>query len=109
MHDTVGDFVLVAHVRKCGKHAKLVSEWTGPWQVLSDDREQVNTVEHIVPREARDTHVARMRFYADKELHVTKRMRGIFQQLEHQAEFHFPSIEGCKKAARGDEYIVLVR
>ena len=42
--------------------------------------------------------MARMRFYADKELYVTKRMLQISQHLEHQAEVHIASIEGCKRA-----------
>ena len=45
----------------------------------------------------------------DKELHVTKRTLQIFQNLEHQAEFHIASIEGCKRATKGNEYRVLIR
>lgn len=37
-----------------------------------------------------------------------KRMQDIFQHLELEAEFHI-SIEGYKKAARGDEYLVQVK
>ena len=108
-HFTVGDFVLVARTRKAGRNAKLMSEWTGPWRVVSDDREHVYAVEHIVSGEVRDTHVARMRFYADKDLHVTRRLMEIFQHLEHQAEYHIEGIDKIKKAPRGDEYLVLVR
>ena len=52
----------------------------------------------MVSGEVREAHVARMRFYADKELHVTKRMLQIFQHLEHQAEVYIASIEGRKGA-----------
>lgn len=86
----------------------MVSEWTGPWRVVSEDRGHVDTVDHIVSRDVCDAHVARMRFYAIKESNVTKR-QNIFQELEHQAEFHVANVGGCKKAARGDECLVLVK
>ena len=35
---------------------KLVSEWTGPWKVASDDREYVHTVENMVSGEVQDAH-----------------------------------------------------
>ena len=106
---TVGDFVLVARVRKEGRHAKLMSQWTRPRKVVSDYREHVYTVEHIVTGGVRDTHVARMRFYANKDLKTTRRLQDVFQHIEHQAGYHIASIAGFKKAARGDEYLVLVR
>lgn len=85
-----------------------MSEWTTPWRVVSDDRKYVRTVEHIVSGDVRDPHVARMRFDGDKEYNVTRRrMQDNFQYLEHQAEFRMARIEGCKKAARGDECLVL--
>lgn len=37
------------------------------------------------------------------------RLQDIFQLWEHQAEFHVSSIVGCKKAARGNGNLVLVR
>lgn len=47
----------------------------GAMKVVSGDRKHVYKVEHIVSGEARDTHVALARFYADRELHVIKRIR----------------------------------
>lgn len=35
--------------------------------------------------ETHDPHVVRMRFYADKQLEVTRRMTKVFQHLEHKA------------------------
>lgn len=64
------------------------------------DREHMYTVEHIVSEEVRDNHVAWMRFYAERELYVTKGTQEIPQQLEHQAEFHDASTAEYKKAAR---------
>lgn len=43
-HFTVGDFVLVARVLKMWQQAKLVSRWTEPSRVVSDDRERVYKV-----------------------------------------------------------------
>ena len=34
-HFEVGDYVLVARVRKLGSAPKLVITWTGPWRVVS--------------------------------------------------------------------------
>ena len=46
-HCTVGDYVLVARVSRQGKHRKLISTWTGPWRVASDDKEHVYAVHHL--------------------------------------------------------------
>ena len=73
------------------------------WQGMEID------MEHIVSGEVRDYHVARMRFYADKNLHVTRRLMDLFQHLEHQAGYHIEETDKMKKAPRGDEYLVLVR
>ena len=76
-HFTVGDYVLVARARKGGRHAKLMNTWTRPWKVVSDDREHVYTVEYIISGDVHDAHVARLKFYADKELNVTRRIQEI--------------------------------
>ena len=107
-HFTVGDYVFVARVRKQGKHKKLVSTWTGPWRVVNDDREHVYIVENIVTGETRDVHVARMRFYSDRHLQVTKRLQDVFQHREYQGEYHIRGITDVKKAKRSDEYVVRV-
>ena len=108
-HFTVGDYVLVARVRKEGKHAKLMATWTGQWQVASDDREHVYVVQHLITGEPREAHVARMRLFFDGQLHVTSQLREIFQQLEHLAEYHIEEMTTAKRAARGDEFVVFVK
>lgn len=50
-HFMVGDFVLVARVRTSGPQAKLMTRWIVPWRVVSDDREHVYTVQHLVSGE----------------------------------------------------------
>lgn len=69
----VGDFVLLARVqvRKSGPRTKLVSCWRGVWRVVSDDRELVHTVQHLVSGDKRDAHVVRMQFYANNELEMS--------------------------------------
>ena len=44
---------------------------------------------------------ARMRFCADKGLHVTRRLVDMFQHLEHQAGYRTEEIDMIKKAPRG--------
>lgn len=51
------------------------------------------TREHTGSGETHDAHIARMGFYADRVLHVTKGQQGtVFQHLEHQARFHISRI-----------------
>lgn len=64
---TVGDFVPVGRTRKASRNVKLVSKWVGLWRVVSGDRDGVCTMEHIVPAETRDIHIASTQFYADKK------------------------------------------
>ena len=40
----VGDYVLVARVRKPGRVPKLVHTWTGPWRVVPGGSEHVRVV-----------------------------------------------------------------
>ncbi|CAM9582962.1 unnamed protein product, partial [Ascophyllum nodosum] len=58
----VGDYVLVARVRKPGR------TWTGPWRIVSGGSEHVRVVEDIVTGETKEVHVVRMRPYADSSL-----------------------------------------
>ena len=107
-HFTVGDCVLVAPVSKQGKHRKLMSTWAGPWRVGIDDEEHVYAVLHLVTGERRDVHLARTRFYADDQLEITGELFKVFQQLEHQGEYHIRGISAIKRAASGDGFVVTV-
>lgn len=93
---SLGGFVLVARRRKAARNEKLVSEWTGPWGLVSDDREHVYTIEHTVSGETRDAHIASMRFHAHRELRVARRLQNSFQHLERQEEFHISGIVSAK-------------
>ena len=108
-HFTVGDYVLVARVRKQGKHPKLMSTWTGPWRIENDDREHVYNVSNIVTGETREAHVTRMRLYADNSLNVTAPFKEVFQHIHQQGEYHIRAITGVRQARMGDEYVVQVQ
>ena len=75
----VGDYVLVARVRKRGVTPKLVSKWTGPWRVVTAETGHLYGVENIVSGDIRDVHVARLRYYADRELGMTAQLKDVFQ------------------------------
>jgi len=75
----VGDYVLVARVRKRGVTPKLVSTWTGPWRVVTAETDHLYGVQNIVSGDIRDVHVARLRYYADRELGMTAQLKDVFQ------------------------------
>ena len=106
---TVGDYVLVARVRKQGRNQKLMNTWTGPWRVTNDDKEHVYTVANIITGETREVHVTRMQFYADSDLKITQAVKDVFQHVDQQGEYHIRGITRVKKANRGEEYVVLVQ
>ena len=75
----VGDYVLVARVRRSGSAPKLLMTWTGRWRVVVAQRPHVYGVQSFVSGEVRDIHIARMRFYADAALGVTAELKEGFQ------------------------------
>ena len=74
----VDDDALVGPVRRSGSTPKLLMTWTGPWRVASAEQPHVYGVQNIVSGDVRDVHVARMRFYADRELSITADTEGCF-------------------------------
>ena len=78
----VGDYVLVARVRKPGRAPKLVQTWTGPWRVVPGGSEHVRVVEDIVTGETKKMHVVRMRPYADSSLVVEAEVREVFEMTK---------------------------
>lgn len=66
------------------------------------------TVQHLVLGKARDAHGVHMRFYADKELKMMRRVTEVFQRLEHHAKYNIEWIGEVKKAATDDGYAVRV-
>ena len=53
----MGDYVMVASVRRPGSTLKLVSTWSRPWRVVMADKVYVYGVQDIVTDEAKDVHV----------------------------------------------------
>ena len=88
----VGDYVLVARIRKLGSAPKLVTTWTGPWRVVSGGFPHVYTVQDIVTVETKEVHVVRMRAYADSSLAVGAEVQGLFEMTKHQGEYEIQDI-----------------
>ncbi|CAN0391024.1 unnamed protein product, partial [Ascophyllum nodosum] len=88
----VGDYVLVARVRKPGRVPKLVQTWTGPWRVVSVESEHVRVLEDVVTGETKEVHVVRMRPYADSSLVVGAEVREVLEMIKHQGEFEIADV-----------------
>ena len=88
----VGDYVLVARVRKLGSAPKLVTTWTGPWRVVSGGSPYVYNVQDIVTGETKEVHVVRMRAYAEASLAVGAEVQGLFEMTKHQREYEIQDI-----------------
>lgn len=74
----VGDYVMVASVRKPGVLPKLVSTWTGPWRVPSrTGGKHGNGVEDIVTGQRKDVNVARMIPYVDQSLDINTELQEV--------------------------------
>ena len=106
---SVGDYVLVARVRRSGVTPKLSSTWTGPWRVVSAAKKHVYGVQNIVSGKVRDVHVARLRFYADSELDVTSDLKDVFQHSFGQGEHEMEAVLNIGPAHDDSGYLVRVR
>ena len=105
----VGDYVLVARVRKLGSAPKLVTTWTGPWRVVSGGSAHVYNVQDIVTSETKEVHVVRMRAYADSALAVGAEVQGLFEMMKHQGEHEIQDIlNNCEDPSNAEDYKVQV-
>eukprot|EP00752_Nemacystus_decipiens_P007839 g7004.t1 len=105
----VGDYVMVARVRRAGPTPKLAATWTGPWRVVTAEQKHVYGVQNIISGEVRDVHVARLRFYSDSALEVTSDLKEVFQQTFNQGEFEMEALLNIGQAHDGSGYLVRVR
>ena len=88
----VGDYVLVARVRKLGRAPKLATRWTGPWRVVSDGSPHAYNVQEIVTGETKEVRVVRMRAYADSSFAVGAEVQGLFKMTKHQGKYEIQDI-----------------
>ena len=103
----IGDYVLVARVRKPGRVPKLVQTWTGSWRVVPGGSEHVRVVEDIVTGETKEVHVVRMRPYADSSLVEGPEIREAFETTKPQGEFEIADVTSVgKDPARVGEHPV---
>ena len=86
----MGDYVMVARVRRPGSTPKLVTTWTGPWRIVTADKVHVYDVQSIVTSEVKDVYVVRLRFYADKDLERTAASKEVFYMPSHRACLRWP-------------------
>jgi len=104
----VGDYVLVARVRRSGSTPKLLMTWTGPWRVVSAEQPHVYGVQNIVSGDVREVHVTRIRFYADRALAITAELKDVFQHSFTQGEFEMAAIVDMSEAEEGPGFDVEV-
>ena len=74
----VGEYVLVARLRRSGSTPNFFMTWTGPWGVVVAQPPHVYGVHKVLSGEGRDVHVARIRFYADAALAITAELKEVF-------------------------------
>ena len=104
----VGDYVMVARVRRPGSTPKLVSTWTDPWRIVTVDEVHVYGVQNIVTGEVKDVHMVRLRFYADKDLKMTVALKEVFQHAFTQGESEVAGIVDISEAENGHGFDVKV-
>ena len=88
----IGDYVLMARVRKPGSAPKLATTWTGPWHVVSGGSPHVYNVQDIVTGETKEVYVVRMLAYVDSSLAVGAEVQGLFEMTKHQGEYEIQDI-----------------
>jgi transposase InsO family protein len=63
----IGDYVLVALPTQKAKH-KLRAVWRGPFQITQQMEPYVYQVRHLITDALTESHITRIKFYADKEV-----------------------------------------
>jgi hypothetical protein len=101
---TVGDYVLMAQVKKRVKHSKLLCTWIGPFQLIEVIAPYVFQIKSIVDASTHVAHAARLLFYSDHLLQVTQ------QLVDHVARqgmlFSVDCIEDFRDTSHGIEVLV---
>ena len=102
----VGDYVMVARVRRLGSTPMLVSTWTGSCRIVMVDKVHVNDVQGFVTGEVKDEHVVRLRFYADKNMEMTAALKKVLQHAFSQGESEMAGIVDILEAEDGQGFYV---
>jgi len=95
---TVGDFVLIARLIR---PAKTQLEWLGPMRVVATPSDQVVEVEDLSTRHRHTLHSTRVKFYADKNLHLTTDITDHAQHVAN-AEWDVKAITNIRKTRTGE-------
>jgi hypothetical protein len=79
----VADHVLVAENRKSGTF-KLQVKWKGPRRVASVESDKVFVADNLLTKELKAAQATRLRFFQDKELHVTAELAQAAKHNDHE-------------------------
>jgi Chromo (CHRromatin Organisation MOdifier) domain len=79
----VGDYVLVAELRKSGV-SNFQVKWKGPRRVASVESDYVFVVENLLAKELKATDATRLRLCKDKELNVTAELAQAAEHNDHK-------------------------
>jgi transposase InsO family protein len=79
----IGDYVLVALPTQKTKH-KLRAMWRGPFQITNQMEPYVYQVRHLITNTLTESHITRIKFYADREVDME-----IPQILDHISNEEF--------------------
>ena len=96
----VGDFVLIARVKKPGKDRKLMAVWHGPYRITKVISDHLYVVQNLLTGGCMKSHSARMQFYKDSSLRITEELKNT---MHYQGTFGVECIDGLKKVKDGYE------
>jgi len=91
----VGDYVLVGDPdpgRRAGRKLHLV--WKGPFRITDTLNGYIFELENIINRERRVVHGDRIRYYTDKQLNVTERIKDQF--ANDSESYEVQQFRGCR-------------
>ncbi|CAM9844816.1 unnamed protein product, partial [Chrysoparadoxa australica] len=95
----IGDFVMVARVKRRGRQHKLVATWMGPYRVTGTKSEHVFVVQHLLTGAISEHHSGRLSWYADASLHVSQEIKDSIVQLESQGQYDIDKLIAVKDSA----------
>ncbi|CAM9851547.1 unnamed protein product, partial [Chrysoparadoxa australica] len=95
----VGDYVMVAQVKRRGRQHKLVATWTGPYRVTATRSENVFAVQHLLTGIIREHHAGRLSWYADSHLNVTQEIKDSIVQLESQGQYDIDKLVAVRDSS----------